>query len=454
MLFLSMTSLTYPPNCGSIDAFELRLDLFDQIDLQAVRNFIGKSACPVMLTLRKRSQGGQFRGSEEQREALIEQLLALAPQFFDLEWDMRPEFLRKVFNNYPQIKFVLSHHDFHGMPDEKVYRAMTQYPAFSYKIAATPASTSEALRFLLFAKTHPKLSVICMGALGAFTRVLAPIVGNLVNYASGDVEKTGPGQLSVTELMDIYHYPQLNPKTSIYGLIGDPIEKSVGHIYHNAVFARRNVKAVYVKMTVKPDELSEFISLAKELGMRGLSVTIPLKEKILPFVDMLDDCAKKIGAVNTLLFQDGKILGTNTDGIGALDAIEKRVVVQGKKMVLLGAGGAARAIAYEAIVRGAHVLILNRTVQRAKETALALHCRGGGLDALPDDYDILVNCSPDPMPIDAARIRPKTIVMDVVYSPHLTPFLQAAADRGCQIVQGEEMFLNQAVGQTAFWIGL
>jgi 3-dehydroquinate dehydratase/shikimate dehydrogenase len=276
----------------------------------------------------------------------------------------------------------------------------------------------------------------------------------LVNYASGDVEKTGPGQLSVTELMDIYHYPQLNPKTSIYGLIGDPIEKSVGHIYHNAVFARRNVKAVYVKMTVKPDELSEFISLAKELGMRGLSVTIPLKEKILPFVDMLDDCAKKIGAVNTLLFQDGKILGTNTDGIGALDAIEKRVVVQGKKMVLLGAGGAARAIAYEAIVRGAHVLILNRTVQRAKETALALHCRGGGLDALPDDYDILVNCSPDPMPIDAARIRPKTIVMDVVYSPHLTPFLQAAADRGCQIVQGEEMFLNQAVGQTAFWIGL
>ena len=123
-------------------------------------------------------------------------------------------------------------------------------------------------------------------------------------------------------------------------------------------------------------------------------------------------------------------------------------------MVLLGAGGAARAIAYEAIVRGADVLILNRTAKRAKEAALALHCRGDGLDALSDDYDILVNCSPDSMPVDAARIRSGAVVMDVVYSSHLTPFLQEAVHNQCQIVEGEEMFLNQAVGQTAFWIGL
>lgn len=276
--------------------------------------------------------------------------------------------------------------------------------------------------------------------------MLAPIVGNRVNYAClHGGAKTGPGQLSVDELMSIYHYDRLNEQTAIYGLIGDPVEKSPGHLHHNAVFRKKGCNAVYVKMQVKPEELAKFIPLAKELGIRGLSVTIPLKEKILHFVDVVDRSAQSIGALNTLKFEEGKIFGTNTDGNGALDAIEKKASVRGKKVVLLGAGGAARAIAFEAKKRGADVILVNRTASRAEALAKELGCRAG---QLPDNYDVLINCSP----VAEEKILPGTIAMDVVYAPKDTPFLQEAARKNCQIVYGEEMYLNQAAGQTQFWL--
>jgi len=457
MLFLSITRPESTQRSQNKSfAIELRLDLFPRIDLRYLKNLLQNSARPIMLTLRKASQGGKFQGTESEREDLIERLLTLEPPFFDLEYDMSPRFLHRVIKRHPKTKFILSGHHFHQTPADldRIYSSMQEYGAFSYKIAAMAHSTNDALKMLLFMKKHSKTSAICMGEKGKFARVLGPIVGNLIDYASIDSEEqTGPGQLTAHELVDIYHYPSLNGKTSIYGLIGDPVEKSPGHLYHNTVFRERHLNAVYVKMNVKPEELSEFIPLAIAIGIRGLSVTIPLKEKILPFLDEIEPVAKQIGAVNTLLFQNGRIIGTNTDGLGALDAIEKKTLVRGKKVVLLGAGGAARAIAFEAKTRGADVLILNRTVQRAKKLAIDLGCEAGGLDEVPNDYDVLINCSPDPMPIDPKKIRPKTLVMDIVYLPRETDFLKEASLKKCQIVYGEEMFLNQAARQTAFWVG-
>lgn len=456
MLFLSITRPELMQIAVGKDyAIELRLDLFPGIDIELVKKFLHHSPRPVMLTLRKTSQGGKFQGNETEREALIERLLSLEPHFFDLEYDMRPDFLHHALKKHPKTKFILSYHDFQGIPSDldTIYHSMAKYPAFGFKIAAITPSTNDALRMLIFVKNHPRTSVICMGEKGAFARVLGPVAGNLIDYASLDAEnQAGPGQLTVSELMDIYHYPSLNSQTAIYGLIGDPIAKSPGHLHHNGVFKKRHLNAVYVKMTLTPEELSDFIPLAKEIGIRGLSVTIPLKERIMPFLDEVDESGKQIGAVNTLLFKNGRISGTNTDGFGALDAIEKKVLVRGKNVVLLGAGGAARGIAFEALARGADVLILNRTVQKAKDLAAALNCRAGGLDDVPSKYDVIINCSPDPMPIDPKKILSKTLAMDVVYSPRETVFLKEAAQKGCQIVYGEEMFLNQAAGQTAFWL--
>ncbi|MBS0629913.1 MAG: shikimate dehydrogenase [Verrucomicrobia bacterium] len=428
---------------------ELRLDLFSHIDLESIQQLLQKSTRPVVLTLRKAAHGGKFQGTESQREALIERLLSLEPPFFDLEVDMRPEFLQKVLEKYPKTNFILSYHNFNENPKE--HRYIEKHTPFTYKIATMVHSTNEALRMLLFSKNHPNVSVICMGELGEFARVLGPIVGNRVNYACASTEEiTAPGQLTISDMLDIYNYGALNEQTAIYGLIGDPVDKSPGHKYHNEVFLKRNLNAVYVKMVVRPEELEEFIPLAKQIGIRGLSVTIPLKEKILPFIDEIDPSCVAIGAINTLKFTEGRIKGTNTDGHGALDAIEKKGAVRGKKVVLLGAGGAARAIAFEAKQRGADVLVLNRTVERA----IALGYEAGGLDEVPEQYDVLINCSPDPLPIDPAKIQPGTVAMDVVYKPRDTLFLQEAAKRNCQIVYGEEMFLNQAARQTAFWFGV
>jgi 3-dehydroquinate dehydratase/shikimate dehydrogenase len=357
---------------------------------------------------------------------------------------------------YPQTKFILSYHNFQETPTdlEALYHVMKNSTAYGYKIAAMVHSTNDALKMLLFAKSHNNLSVICMGEKGKFARVLGPVVGNQIDYASLIAkEQTASGQLTVSELMEFYHYSSLNEKTAIYGLIGDPIDKSLGYVYHNRVFRERDVNAVYVKMCVKPEELAEFIPLAARLGIKGLSVTMPLKEKIFSFLDEIQPAMKQIGAVNTLLFKDGKIKGANYDGEGALDALEKKSVVRGKKVVLLGAGGAARAIAFEAKRRGAAVVILNRTVQRAKELAAELSCDAGAIDELPDAYDILINCTPNLMPIDPQLIKAKIVVMDVINSPSETAFLTAASLKECELVYGKEMFLNQAAKQTAFWMG-
>ncbi len=437
-------------------AMELRLDLFPSVEIESIRKILQNSVDPIMLTLRKTSQGGAFQGTESEREILIERLLALQPPFFDLEYDMSSEFLQDIIKRYPKTKFLLSHHHFQEtqIDWDRLYHSMQQYDVFGYKIAGIAMTTNDALKMLLFSKKYPQTSVICLGERGAFARVLGPVMRNLIDYACVDAQKqTGPGQLTVEELVDVYRYPSLNEETSIYGLIGDPVDKSLGHLYHNAVFRKRHLNAVYVKMIVKPEELSEFLSLAMALGMRGLSVTMPLKEKIFPFLDEMEPSVQQIGAVNTLLLKNGRIIGTNTDGLGALDAIEKRGLVHGKRIVLLGAGGAARAIAFEAKARGADVCILNRTVQRAKAWAEDMGCAAGGLDEVPSHYDILINCSSDPMPIDPQNIRPDTLAMDIVYCPRETPFLQAAALQKCQIIYGEEMFLNQAARQTAFWMG-
>ncbi len=456
MLFASLTypdiPKDYPP---AVEGFELRLDYLPEIRLETIDWFLGASPRPVMLTLRKASHGGKFQGTEAERERKIEELLALKPPFFDLEGDMKPQFIEEAIRKYPQTHFVLSHHDFEKTPENLpgIYHSLIRFNPFACKIAAMAHSSIDALKMLLFAKTHPKASAICMGEKGEFARIAGKIMGNPVDYAvlKGH-PATAPGQLTVEDLAGIYHYPSLNQDTALYGLIGNPVAKSPGHIHHNGVFRKRNVNALYIKMAVEPEELPAFIPLAKEIGFKGLSVTIPLKEKIIPFIDELDEKTRRIGAANTLRFEGGRIFGTNTDGQGALDALEKHGKVHGKKIVLLGAGGAARGIAFEAAARKARLVILNRTLARAEELAKEVGGEAGSLEEVPSDADILVNCSPDPMPVTPDKIPPNALVMDIVIVPKETPFLTEALLRGCRVVFGDEMFLNQAAGQTKFWI--
>ena len=334
---------------------------------------------------------------------------------------------------------------------------MRKTSAYFYKIAATPQNSLEALRLLSWVKqSDGKSIVIGMGAYGESTRLLGPLFKSPLTYAALDNHnQTAPGQLTCQILLEQYQHRSLNSQTAVYGLIGDPVDLSPSDKTHNKVFQETGLKAIYVKIPLKCQELGDFISIAKQLPFQGLSVTMPLKEAILPYLDAIDPDALKIGAVNTLLLQEGKFIGFNTDGIGALNAIETLLPVKGKPLVLIGAGGAAKAIAYEARQRGAEVTIVNRHKEKIVPFAREFQCRVKGLEQMEEctkeGYAAIINCTPSPMPIKADYLIPGSVAMDIKTFPMETPFLHEALKKGCRLVYGYQMFIEQAAKQFNQW---
>lgn len=444
-----------------IDGIELRLDYFGPIDQKALASFLQNCKLPVMLTVRRKDQGGYFPGTEEERLALIESLCSLHPAYVDLEYDVPSDYRKRLFESYPHICFLSSYHDFSGSPvdfGELYAKVQTPY-AQIHKIAVTASSSLDALRLLAFVKMHAlekKIVGIAMGEEGRITRILAPVVGSCLTYATLSEEGiTAPGQLNARELQETYHFRGLNPQTEVYCLIGDPIEASLGAAIHNAVFANASLNAVYVKARVKKEEIPSFFSLARQLPFKGFSVTMPLKEEVMPLLTQVSQQTEAIGACNTIKIQEGQMLGYNTDGIGALNAIERRGLVSRKHVVIIGAGGSAKALAYEASQRGALVTIINRTPLKAIEIANSLGCTGGGWELFPkvceSGYDVMINCIPDSTLIDEKWILPGIVAMDIVYIPKNTPFLVKALSKKCHLIFGYEMFVAQALEQELLW---
>lgn len=346
----------------------------------------------------------------------IERLAARNPTYIDIEEGMTP----------PQstAKLIVSYHNFNQTPHdlEALLQRLKQTPADFYKIACHAQTTNDSLRMALFAQKHPNLIGLCMGPHAILSRLLC----HPWTYVRSR-NQTAPGQLSIEE------HKRYNPSGPLYGLIGAPVTKSISHLTHNK-------RVRYVKMHVEPKELTTFFDLAKQLDFRGLSVTMPLKEHVIPFLDTIDPDAQTIGAVNTITIRNGQLIGHNTDGIGALDAIGP---VQDKTVCILGAGGAARALIFEAKKRGATVHIVNRTQEKGEALA---HCFGVH-SGLPEHYDILINTTPNPDP--DIPLLPTATVMDINITP--TRLQAKAAHLGCSLVHGYQMFFNQARAQFALW---
>lgn len=443
------------------DLVELRLDYFSELDLVALKKLHAHFSIPMIFALRSTSQGGEYKKSEENRLADIRQLTQLKPAYLDLEYHVPLHFIEEITSQFPDNKLILSYHNFVETPQnddlEKIYQNMRQIPACFYKMAVTAQHSLDAMRLLCWAKKMDnQLFIISMGPHGQISRILGPIMQYPITYATLEEHlTTAPGQLTAQTLLERYHYRSLNSRTALYGLIGDPVDKSISDETHNHLIATCHLDAVYVKIQITKSEVADFLQFAKQLPFRGLSVTMPLKECIFPFLDHIDSQACDIGASNTLLFEKNKISGFNTDGIGALNAIERQCVVKEKRIVILGAGGAAKAIAYEAQRRGAHVTILNRNAEKAVQIAQHLHCMGKGLNHMAacaeEGYDILINCTPVPLPIDPAYILPQAFIMDIKTKPKETEFLKHAQEKGCRIIYGYQMFVEQAIGQVNLW---
>lgn len=434
------------------DLIELRLDYFHLCKLCDLNTL--QISVPRIFTLRDRSQGGSFAGVESERQKLLMELIEFKPDYIDLEHHLPPDFIVALLQKSHATKLILSYHNFEICPldIETIFQKLSSIPAHCYKIAVMSKSSCETLRLLSWSKDK-KLISIAMGSLGQPGRILAKPLGSPIVYASLEEHlETAPGQMTLAELTYRYRVKSLDHMTQFLGLIGDPVDKSLSHDCHNDLIKKQNWNAVYVKMRVQPNELEEFLNLAKQIPFRGLSVTMPLKEVILPFLDQIDCEAKLIGAVNTLDIKNGIIKGYNTDGKGALLALEAKEKVEGKHIVLIGAGGATKAIAFDALKRKARVTVLNRSVEKAKAFAEQFKCSWGSLDQLPDiPHDILINCTSAAMPIPATYFRAKTVVMDIKSNPKMTPFLTQAQEKQLDIVYGYEMFIEQAVLQFMLW---
>lgn len=248
--------------------------------------------------------------------------------------------------------------------------------------------------------------------------------------------------------------------TDIYGVIGNPVRHSLGPAMHNAAFREKGINAVYLafEATVPGD----CIRGVRSLGIRGLSVTIPFKSDIIPFLDEVDDLALRIGAVNTVVNKEGSLRGYNTDAPGALRALEEKTGVSGRRVVIIGAGGAARAIGYMLKEKGEMVVVSNRSPDRGMALCRDLDCEFVEQGKLPDlDMDIIVNTTPvgmspeiDRSPVPEKVFKAGMVAMDVIYNPLETRFLAAAKARGCETVNGLSMFIYQGAEQFRLWTGL
>lgn len=265
----------------------------------------------------------------------------------------------------------------------------------------------------------------------------------------------------------------ISGKIRICGIIGDPLEHTMSPVMHNAAFREMGVDYLYVPFPVKKEKLGKAIEGMRALNIRGLNVTIPHKVAVIQFLDELDDLADKIGAVNTIVNDDGVLRGYNTDATGFLQALlERGIEPKGKNVVVLGAGGASRAISFILAERGSNLVILNKTVDKAREWASrisksfkkevkALKLDRENLAGALSKADILVNAtsvgmSPniDETPVTSSLLKPDTIVFDTVYNPIKTRLQREAEEAGATTISGLDMLIWQGALAFELWTGL
>ena len=262
----------------------------------------------------------------------------------------------------------------------------------------------------------------------------------------------------------------ISGKTRVCGVIGDPIEHTLSPIMHNAAFEALQIDYVFLALKVKPEEIENAIKGMLALSIHGLNVTMPHKNAVIKYLNEVDPTGKAIASVNTILNKDGRLLGFNTDGVGALNALQQNgVKLRGKKVLLLGAGGAAKAIAYTLSQEAEELVILNRSPKPALELADLLKQKFKKKvkadELTPDsvktnlaDADVLINATSVGMkpndnqtPVAPKWLKPDLAVMDIVYNPIETKLAKDAKAAGAKVVGGVEMLIFQGAASFAIW---
>ncbi len=246
----------------------------------------------------------------------------------------------------------------------------------------------------------------------------------------------------------------------VYAVLGNPVAHSLSPVMHNRAFRETGYRGVYVALKVT--DIAGAIAGMRALGFSGASVTVPHKVAVMDHLDEIDPTARAIGAVNTVVNQDGRLVGTNTDAEGAVAALKEKTRLKGRVLAVIGAGGAARAVAYGAVQKGAKVVIVNRSEARGRSLSRFLDCpfvplaefTGAGIDILVNTTPAGMSPRTDQLPVDAGILTAEMVVMDAVYNPMKTRLLKEAEKRECKTVDGVAMFVYQGARQFSLWTGL
>ena len=408
-------------------------------------------------TCRRRAAGGLFSGTAARELDWLRRARAAGCVWCDLEIETYRELPRDFRRHRALPHILLSAHDFERTPSlDPLRRSLLRAQSHAIKIAATTRTISDSVRLLRLPSSSPRCVSVAMGEVGLPARVLALAHGSALAYAPV-AAATAPGQVSLQQMKHLYRGHQLTSQTLVYCVIGSPISHSLSPLLHNTGFIARKLDSVFLPFLV--ENLREFLKAVPDFGIRGISVTLPHKQSILRHLKDCDTLATQIGAVNTVVVRrDGSLFGTNTDYLGVLRALEKKLPLAKSRVVILGAGGAARAAVFALVRAGAHVSICARRESAARELARASGAEVLSRRALKSQrFDAIINATPVGMhphspisPLAPSELHCR-ILMDLIYRPQQTQLLKLAARKGIATVSGVEMFLAQGMAQFEIW---
>jgi 3-dehydroquinate dehydratase/shikimate dehydrogenase len=448
---------------------EFRLDYLEKplSALPRLKQFFAENtAATGIATCRRAANGGKFSGSLTAELEVLNHCADAGFHIVDLELESAESLKKGELQKLRDtgIGLLISHHDFTGTHDlDGIFRRIESFHPDFIKVVPTAKSLIDNLtliRFLERMSDHSNIIGICMGDAGIISRVLGVRAGSAFTFAAATLgEETGPGQIAARTLLETYRIDQVDAATKIYGVAGNPIRSSLSPIMMNTAFRRETVNAVY--LALQTTKLSDLIKLVHDIPIQGLSVTMPLKQEILAHLERTDPLSARIGACNTVLrAQDGKLYGFNTDVAGITGPLEKRMPLAGSKVLVLGAGGAARAAVFGLREKDANVFILNRTAETAQKLARQSGSKTIRKEALAKtSFDAIINATPVGMagnkaaPLLEAQDLNTKLVFDLVYNPLETPLLHLARQMSIPIITGIEMFVHQGARQFEIWTG-
>jgi shikimate dehydrogenase/3-dehydroquinate dehydratase type I len=478
-------------SCLIADFIELRMDLIEGGVLSALISTARSSSTSIkiIVTCRKKEEAAPtgkavvIKNTKSQKIALLKEAIKLGTDFIDIELAEGNAAIRELKTFCAKqggfTKIIISYHNVKETPSltklKEVFNKCVKAKPAIVKIVTLAKAPEDNLRVLSLIpyarKRSQEIIAFCMGDDGRLSRAVAPIMGNYLSFAAlGKKSQSAPGQFKVGDMKQILKLlkgENASPTAKIlsvdtpqnYVLLGNPVQQSLSPLMHNAALKEMKIAETYSAFCVR--NLDGALRGMRDMNIRGASITIPFKTAVMEYLDDFDEHSLKIGAVNTIINENGRLKGCNTDWLGLILTLKEAMTIRGITFVIIGAGGTARAAAYGILKEGGFPIITNRTPEKGKILSGKFDCPFHPLSEIGKiNADCLINTTPagmyphkDKSPVESSVLTGYKYVMDVIYNPLKTKLLAAAEKQGCHIFSGLDMFVHQGAEQLRLWTG-